>query len=399
MYRHDAVVAFAQQLGIHAQEESDFMWIAEVGLQSPLPPRWTSETDMSTGFIYYIDHDRGASSWENPLVPYLRRVVEIGRGYLAAPTEDFFEEQKGNVWNQHKAQLVEWHGPFADEQGRQFYMNSTQGLSSWQDPRVEAQYLFDLECGLLDSLEKVLPGPEPDTPGWGGNDPWRTENGAEVLTLDAGSFTPRDPNATPRQAASDEPRGRTAARPKTSARVKVLAQKLTQAEHKSTLERMTAAANWIHAAQLDDHEAQRILFNKRAAARRKRRVAIAAAVGVSTQAASKAQRMAMAQRSSFAGQDTPADASAVADLLAEPAAPLALDMGEPSPPPMAPALDPGDAALQASHAPRQAGQMPLGHEGSGLLSVAERPSGNDPNSLGAFHFQTAAYAEEPFVPG
>lgn len=397
MYRHDAVVAFAQQLGIHAQEETDFMWIAEVGLQSPLPPRWTSETDMSTGFIYYIDHDRGASSWENPLVPYLRRVVEIGRGYLAAPTEEFFEDQKGNVWNQHKAQLVEWHGPFADEQGRQFYMNSTQGLSSWQDPRVEAQYLFDLECGLLDSLEKVLPGPEPDTPGWGGNDPWRTENGAEVLTLDDPNLTPRDPNATPRQATCDDPRGRTApqARPKTSTRVKVLAAKLTQAEHKSTLERMTAAANWIHAAQLDDHEAQRILFNKRAAARRKRRAAIAAAVGVSTQAASKAQRMAMAGRS-----ELPADISC-RSAAAEPAAPAVLDVGEPSPPPMAPALDPGDAALQALHAPQQAGQMPLaGHEGGGLLSAGISCGGHDPNSLTAFHFQAAnTYAEEPLVPG
>jgi len=42
------------------------------------------------GFVYYVDHDRQASSWENPLVPYLRRLVEIGRAYLKTRTEEFF---------------------------------------------------------------------------------------------------------------------------------------------------------------------------------------------------------------------------------------------------------------------------------------------------------------------
>jgi len=86
----DAIAAFAKQLGIHPDEDAEFGWLAEVGLQSPLPPRWTSHADATTGFVYYVDHDRQASSWENPLVPYLRRLVEIGRAYLKTRTEEFF---------------------------------------------------------------------------------------------------------------------------------------------------------------------------------------------------------------------------------------------------------------------------------------------------------------------
>lgn len=30
-----------------------------------------------SGFIYYIDHDRQTSTWENPLVPHLRRTPAL----------------------------------------------------------------------------------------------------------------------------------------------------------------------------------------------------------------------------------------------------------------------------------------------------------------------------------
>lgn len=45
--------------------------------------------------MYYVDHDRQVSSWENPLVPFLRRLVEIGRNYLKTFAVGYFEEQKG----------------------------------------------------------------------------------------------------------------------------------------------------------------------------------------------------------------------------------------------------------------------------------------------------------------
>lgn len=255
---HDAetLAAFKQQLGIHHTEDAEFGWIAEVGLQSPLPPRWTSHTDTGSGYIYYVDHDHQASSWENPLVPFLRRVVEIGRSYMENPTESFFEDQKGLLWHQHKHELDCWHGPFADASGRQYFVNSSEGVSSWQDPRVDAQYLFELESGLLTSLEEVLPPPPRDSPRFGGSyydEPWRTAEGAEVLTVGAA-----------KQRAQRNDMARTN-----------LAFQAAKEEHKSTLDRMCAAAGRVRDMQQDEEEAQRLNFKRKAEARRRERLAAA----------------------------------------------------------------------------------------------------------------------------
>mmetsp|Transcript_8697 Transcript_8697/g.16478 ORF Transcript_8697/g.16478 Transcript_8697/m.16478 type:complete len:404 (+) Transcript_8697:183-1394(+) len=260
--QNDAVAAFKQQLGIHAAEDADFGWIAEVGLQSPLPPRWTSHADDDSGYVYYVDHDRQVSSWENPLVPYLRHVVEIGRKFMEDPSETFFEDQKGVLWHQHKTELDCWHGPFADDCGRRYYVNSTEGISSWQDPRIDAQYIFELESGLLTSLEEVLNRPRtPETPEFGpdgiafGGDPRRTANGAEVLTL--------------------EPSRGKGSRPGT-AKPDLANQLLNQAQmdakecHRSTLQQMMDAAARLHSQQQNDLETQRIHFSRKVEARRQR---------------------------------------------------------------------------------------------------------------------------------
>ena len=116
-----------------------------------------------------------------------------GRNYLKCYTAGYFEEQKGILWHQHKQELDKWHGPFMDDAGRQsgaltrvlrkvvwceqltrvqavsstsgscsdfslqkpwlyqpfsqqmqcaghrYFVNSEDGISSWQDPRIDAQ--------------------------------------------------------------------------------------------------------------------------------------------------------------------------------------------------------------------------------------------------------------------
>jgi len=272
----DAVAAFSQQLGIHPHEDAEFGWLAEVGLQSPLPPRWTSHEDATTGYLYYVDHDRQVSSWENPLVPHLRRVVEIGRAYLETRTEEFFEEQKGLLWHQHKHDLACWHGPLSDAEGRSYYVNTTLGVSSWQDPRVDAQYIFELESGLLATLAEVLPPPDaPDTPGWAENqgwggggeyDPWRTQNGAEVMTLD-------DNNASMLSGGAPS-RGHL--RRSVTETMANWSRNKNRDEHKSALERMAHTAEWLRFAQQDEEEVQRLQFNRKVQERKKRRQRIAA---------------------------------------------------------------------------------------------------------------------------
>eukprot|EP00928_Gymnodinium_smaydae_P000033 TRINITY_DN10017_c0_g1_i3.p1 TRINITY_DN10017_c0_g1~~TRINITY_DN10017_c0_g1_i3.p1 ORF type:complete len:464 (+),score=116.45 TRINITY_DN10017_c0_g1_i3:152-1543(+) len=269
----ERVAAFAQQLGISAAEDEDFGWIAEVGLQSPLPPRWTSHTDTSTGYVYYVDHDRQVSSWENPLVPFLRRVVELGRAYLQSPSENFFEEQKGLLWHQHKHELDCWNGPFTDDEGRQYFINAIANVSSWQDPRIDAQYIFELESGLLTSLQEVLPAPEPDTPGFGDQPPllgdgaaaWRSDSGAaEVLTLDGSrpgtGFRKRDRSL--RRMPSQVIVGQ--------------AQAAAKEEHRGTLEVLCGAADRLHDLRQDDVDAQSLKMKRKVEERRKRRLRAAA---------------------------------------------------------------------------------------------------------------------------
>lgn len=338
----DAVAAFAQQLGMHPSEEAQFGWLAEVGLQSPLPPRWTSHTDEATGYLYYVDHDRQASSWENPLVPYLRRVVEIGRAYLENRTEDFFEEQKGLLWHQHKQDLDCWHGPFSDDQGRSYYVNSTAGVSSWQDPRVDAQYVFELESGLLTSLQEVLPPPldgeAPGTPGLAGaSKPWHTASGAEVLTLDERPGTTKLGN---------------------------LQQKLTKtmanwsrdnkAEHKSTLEKMSTTAEWLREAQKDEQEVQRLQISKRVAERRRRKLQHGAPPlpsGSPTGAAGGTRKGVSSDALALGAQPLGRLPPPHRDRPAEAPAPPVDSTGQPSPPASSP---PSPAGRQADQDKREA---------------------------------------------
>lgn len=254
-----AITAFKQQLGIHFSEDAHFGWIAEVGLQSPLPPRWTAHSDAASGFVYYVDHDRQVSSWENPLVPFLRRVVEIGRNYLHCLSEGYFEEQKGILWHEHKHELDRWHGPFTDDEGRPYYVNSTDGVSSWQDPRIDAQYIFELESGLLTSLEEVLPLPQPNTAGFGpGGEPVRTQEGSEVLQLEKAVRSTRK-NKT--------------------LEIGTLAQKTAELEHKTIMEQMSSVAERLRGMQLDEEEAQRLQLSRKVAARQHRRVTTPPAQG------------------------------------------------------------------------------------------------------------------------
>eukprot|EP00439_Symbiodinium_sp_Y106_P054736 s498_g7.t1 len=125
-----------------------------------LPAPWERHFDPATGCAYYVDADTQESTWDCPLIPCLRRVLQSGRRYLTSPSEGFFEEQKVQLWERLKADLDCWYGPLESPEGRAYFAHSLSGHSSWRDPRVDTQFLFDLEGGLLDSLAEMLPPPE-----------------------------------------------------------------------------------------------------------------------------------------------------------------------------------------------------------------------------------------------
>lgn len=265
-----------KELGITATEEKDFAWIAEYGVSADtLPPPWTKHLDCGTGCVYYVDAETQVSTWDSPLIPCLQRVLDVGRRYLESPSEEHFEDAKLELWSRLKADLNFWHGPLESPDGQPYFANSHTGQSSWRDPRVDTQFLFDLEGGLLDTMADALPLPaELEVPCFGSKElraaaaMWRTDTGAEVLTLDSpmgpGQSGPSDQVAS--DPAPDVDLTGTPT-PRLPNRLTVMAMKDASERKKSKLKSMRKAYNRLHAVLEEDLDAQRQRIRERYKAR------------------------------------------------------------------------------------------------------------------------------------
>jgi len=132
--RPDPVVSdLLKQMGIRDDEIDAFGLIAERGLQRDLLP----------------------SRWDNPNLKALQSLVSFARRHMERPMKDNLDAIKESLWHDHKTSLQSWFGPVHDLKGVPYYVNLS-GDSSWQDPREEAQFAFDLECILLDSLGEMI---------------------------------------------------------------------------------------------------------------------------------------------------------------------------------------------------------------------------------------------------
>mmetsp|Transcript_39521 Transcript_39521/g.73682 ORF Transcript_39521/g.73682 Transcript_39521/m.73682 type:complete len:349 (+) Transcript_39521:82-1128(+) len=267
--RDPLVQSLIEELEIQPSEEADFAWIAEYGAQDEaLPPPWERHFDPASGCAYYVDGDTQESSWECPIVPCLRRVLQSGRRYLQEPSEGFFEEQKVQLWTRLKAELDCWYGPLDSPDGRPYFAHSA-GHSSWRDPRVDTQFLFDLEGGLLDSLAEMLPPPEElQVPCFGSRELreaasfWRADTGAEVLTL--GSGDAQDAAASDLLDATGTPTPRM---PSKLEVVSAAAQKDAKSEKKSKLKGMRKTLTRLHNMLEEEVESQRRQIRERYKAR------------------------------------------------------------------------------------------------------------------------------------
>jgi len=268
----DAAGEFMQLLGIDPSEDVYFGWIAEYGLQSEaLPARWASSVDASSGRIYYVNTDDGTSTWENPLANALRVVIDIGRFYLQAPSEGFFEEQKMRLWAHHKQDLEGWHGPHVDEEGREYFANSELGVSSWQDPRHETQHIFEVQSNLLDALEEMLPGylldTQGDLPGFGLLDRQPTSG---MLEVRGNSFCNDSQPTSPTRSPSPQ---RSVSSPDLAKKQHSLTAKLERPEptfaelHASLLQTLET----FFYIYRDDEEAQHLLIQRKLKERRLRK--------------------------------------------------------------------------------------------------------------------------------
>lgn len=252
--QHDPVDILLIELGVQPHEDINFAWIAEYALQSEvLAPRWGMHTDVNTGRVYYVDTKSGNTSWENPLLECLRQVIDIGRRFTLKTPEEatgFFTNEKDVLWNLRKQELDCWHGPFDNGQGRCYYSNSASGVSSWQDPREEMQFMYELETKLLDALEETLEPLGPDVlPSFGfGMD--EAESGmrrvgqAEVLTIDDQDDSPG--KARKKEVPDEE-------------------------DHRSVFEEMVKVADYMHFLHRDEEEVQHLLMSRKVKERRMRK--------------------------------------------------------------------------------------------------------------------------------
>ena len=171
--------SMADELAVESESTlmKALLWVVEVGLQSPLPPKYEVHFTSSEGEgegqaeggevqPYYVNSDTQESQWEHPLLPYIKQVVEVARLYIESPYE---HHARWPLWQQHRDGLRNWHGPYlsqeaageddddADGGAKSYFVNEVTGVSSWEDPRVEAQYLSELQSALLQKLQSLVP--------------------------------------------------------------------------------------------------------------------------------------------------------------------------------------------------------------------------------------------------
>jgi hypothetical protein len=212
-------------------------------------------------------------------VPYLTQVIDIGRTYLVEGYAGFFQEQIGLLWSNLKEDLDHWHGPFNTPEGRPYYVNSVTNLSSWEDPRIDAQYIFELQNSLLNSLEQLLPPPtkvprfgcdSPTAKGRGNIPrPW-LDQGAEIFTLDDGNPGDERPD-TGAYARSQTP-------PRSGARRMTASQRLIEevspkqhlAELQDAMSDIGTRQKLIEDSIQDQEEVQRLRLRHRVEQRRQR---------------------------------------------------------------------------------------------------------------------------------
>jgi len=269
-----------QELGIHPDEEVHFGWVAEYGLQSDvLPKGWTSHTDAASGRVFYANSESGSTSWESPVADSLRAAVEIGRRYLRAPSDALWEEQMQLLWEQHKQQLEAWHGPMTDNEGRNYFINSSTGLSSRQDPRVDTQFHWELEKTLLESLRDTLVVPEPEgLPSFGLSD----EDLLARLESDSLFYPPQDTFALDVDRREQQYGGGDVRTPRSATRTRLdLARERTDQAgrvddcealgHRAAFKEMTETLNGVDFIVKDEAEAQRLLMKRKLQERRERK--------------------------------------------------------------------------------------------------------------------------------
>ena len=71
----EEVISTAEYLGICVLSEQNLLWIAADAFKAPLPVSWSSQKD-SKGRTFFYNHLTNESSWDHPLDPHFRQLID-----------------------------------------------------------------------------------------------------------------------------------------------------------------------------------------------------------------------------------------------------------------------------------------------------------------------------------
>ncbi len=108
--------------------------------------------DSDQNEFYYVCLDTNESHWVHPFASYVRTVVDIckfvkNEGKCDLLKDEIIEQLKTSI----AKDLDNWHGPFenselgenGEETIRTYFVNSESNLSTWFDPREDAEVTFN----------------------------------------------------------------------------------------------------------------------------------------------------------------------------------------------------------------------------------------------------------------
>lgn len=160
---------------IDAEGEEDLAWAVQEAFNAPLPNSWTEYMD-ETGRAYYVKEGSSQSTWEHPMDGVYTELLDLVRT-VRSQKPPMTEAQRTDLVRAHlegihetaKAELADWSGPYASDQG-DFYYNERLKVSSWETPvneweneletrhRVLLRYLLPEQASLQE-----LPGATPSS--------------------------------------------------------------------------------------------------------------------------------------------------------------------------------------------------------------------------------------------
>ena len=138
-------------------------WVGDQFVNSELPPYWSEHID-NEGRVYYFDSLTKTSSWQHPLEELFSRALaflkpirmEIASTGLGPSLDDLVslvEAELRSAQDFSLARLDGWSGPYSslteDGEQREYFFNSTLGISSWDSPLIQVEFELSLRHSLL----------------------------------------------------------------------------------------------------------------------------------------------------------------------------------------------------------------------------------------------------------